>query len=59
VRQGAGVDTLLPVFDALLSKHEGKDPNLFNDDTAYKSWLNQVRVVVCCEGLAGARRKPA
>ncbi len=37
------MDALLGVFDAVRMEHEGIATNEFNDDTTYKSHLNQVR----------------
>ncbi len=42
LRQGAGVEELLKVFDAVRATHEAMDPEAFNDDGTYKTHINQV-----------------
>ena len=42
--QGAGVDALLLVFDALRTEHEGEPAAKFNDDSFYKNGVVQVRL---------------
>ncbi len=41
--QGAGVEGLLKVFDAVRREHEGMDADTFNNDATYKTRLNGVR----------------
>ena len=40
--QGAGVEELLAVLDAVRVQHEAMDPEMFNDDGTYKTGINQV-----------------
>ena len=51
--QGAGVDPLLRVFDALRTVHEGRPIDSFNDDSTYKNGVIEVRTLRKQEGRAG------
>ncbi len=45
VRQGAGVEELLAVFDVARVEHAGMPAEAFNDDGTYKTCINQVKTM--------------
>jgi hypothetical protein len=44
-RQGAGLEELLGLFDALCEEQAGRDADAFNDDETYQGGINQARRV--------------